>query len=188
MKISFKDIIKPALPLIIICFAVSAVLSLTNLLTKDRIAQLEEQSKADAMRRIFDCEEYTEGRDIPDCEYYIAGDLGLIFNVTSKGYGGDISVMVGVNNDGTVKAVEIIDVTNETVGLGQNAAKPEFYTAYEGKTAGIEVVKNGASGNSINALTGATITSQAVTDAVNKVLSYADTLPSASTQEGGAEQ
>ena len=80
--------------------------------------------------------------------------------------------MTAVNADGTVKSVAILDVSNETPGLGQNAAKESFYTQYEGKTSGISLLKNGAASakNEVNAVTGATITSTAVNKAVNKAL------------------
>ena len=163
-------VLKSAAPLIVICLAVSVVLSLTNRITADRISRLEEQKKAEAMSRIFDCDQFEPVELYDDGnrhDVYKAGDSGYIFTVTEGGYGGDITVMVGVNNDGTVKAVEIIDVSTETVGLGQNAAKPDFYSAFAGMGADIKVTKNEPGENEIKAITGATITSQAVTDAVN---------------------
>ena len=185
MKINIKDIAKPAIPLIIICLSVSLVLSLTNLLTKDRIAQLVLQNEAKAMSRIFSDVEFTKGTADVGCDYYLAGDKGYVFTVKTSGYGGEISVMVGVNSDKTVKGIEIIDVSSETVGLGQNAATPEFTSSFKGLKNGISVVINGATGNQINALTGATISSQAVTDAVNQALDYADKLYTNQANEGG---
>ena len=169
MKLTFKSIMQPAFPLIIICLVVSVVLSATNYLTADRIDQLQKERETEAMRRIYNCEAFTQGTEDVGCEYYIAEGKGIIFNVKANGYGGEISVMVGVS-DQKVDAVEIIDVSGETVGLGQNAADESFYSQFVGKQAGVTVVKGGAKDNEVNAITGATITSQAVTDAVNKAL------------------
>lgn len=173
MKLSIKSIAKPAVPLIIICLAVSLVLSLTNMLTAERIAQLKKAKEEEAMSRIFQCKEFTPGTADVGCDYFLAEEKGLIFNVKAKGYNGEITVMVGVNPDLSVKAVEIIDVSNETVGLGQKAAEESFYGQFQGKTENISVVKNSPAGNQIQAITGATITSRAVADAVNTAIDCA---------------
>ena len=69
---------------------------------------------------------------IPDSTYdktdfgYIAkkgsDTVGLIFTTSAKGYGGDVKVMTAIDpEEGTVIAVRVVDVSNETVGLGQRA-------------------------------------------------------------------
>ena len=186
MKLSFKAILKPALPLVVICLVVSLVLSLTNMLTADRIAQLQKEKETAAMQRIYNCDVFEKGTVDVGCEYYIAEEKGLIFNVKTNGYGGQITVMVGVNCDLTVKAVEIIDVSGETVGLGQRAAEESFYSQFVGKVSGITVSKNSVGENQIKAITGATISSQAVTDAVNTALEYAEMIIGTASSEGGA--
>ena len=87
-----------------------------------------------------------------------------------------VSVMTAVNGDLTVKAIEILSATDETPGLGQNITKETFYKQYSGLKDNISVVKNGADSaeNEINAVTGATISSKAVTKAVNTSLDYAE--------------
>ncbi len=92
-----------------------------------------------------------------------------MFTTTAKSYGGDIQVMVGIKADGSVNAVELLQI-NDTPGLGMNAKNPEFLKQFENKTAGISVNKNTPAENEIQALTGATITSNAVTGAVNTAL------------------
>lgn len=178
MKLSLKSILKPALPLIIICLAVSLVLSLTNWLTADRIAELQSEKEQAAMQEIFpECKNFTKGEirnGHTEHEYYIADGYGLVFNVKGKGYGGEIIVMVGVNNDCTVKAVKIINVDNETVGLGQNVKKPEFYEQFNGMHSGITTVTGTPKDNEIKALTNATYSSKGVADAVNEALECAE--------------
>ena len=80
--------------------------------------------------------------------------------------------MTAIGNDGRIIEISILDVANETPGLGQNVTKEAFYSQYSGKTADVEVLKNGAdsSVNQINAWTGATISSKAVNRAVNEAM------------------
>lgn len=179
IKSNKNDIIKPVAVLLAICIIIPLALSLTNRITKDKIAELDEKNSSETMANLIEADSFTE-EGFKDGEneftYNLAlkdGEIvGYIFKTAEKGYGGDVSVMTAVNVDGTVKSVAILDVSNETPGLGQNAAKESFYTQYEGKTSGISLLKNGADSakNEVNAVTGATITSTAVNKAVNQAL------------------
>ena len=102
-----------------------------------------------------------------------AGDAGFVVTtVDSEGYGGDIKITVGITKDGTVNGVSILSIS-ETAGLGMKATEPDFYTQYQGKqTEHFYVAKDGGEGEPINAISGATITSRAVTGAVNTALEY----------------
>ncbi len=101
--------------------------------------------------------------------------LGYIITVTdSEGYGGDIQFTVGVNAEGSVTGVSFLSIA-ESPGLGMNARDDASFTKqYTGKAVeAFEVVKTGAEGDSqIEALSGATITSKAVTGGVNAALAY----------------
>lgn len=101
--------------------------------------------------------------------------LGYIVSVTTgDGYGGDISISVGVNPDGGVSGVEILSI-GETAGLGMKAKEASFRGQYTGKTTELfTVTKNEpAAEGEIQALSGATITSRAMTNAVNAALTTA---------------
>ena len=101
--------------------------------------------------------------------------VGYVVTATSKdGYGGNVTVSVGILSDGTVEGVEFLTLA-ETAGLGMNAEKPEWKGQYAGKNVdAFTVTKNGASAdNEINAISGATITSNAVTGAVNGAVYFA---------------
>lgn len=183
----YKDIIKPVCVLLAICVIIPLALSLTNKVTADKIAELEEKNSRETMANLIEADEFNENELEDGGEsftYYIAvkdGEtVGFIFKTAEKGYGGDVSVMTAVNPDGTVKSVAILDVSNETPGLGQNAAKESFYTQYEGKKSGISLLKNGADSekNEVNAVTGATITSTAVNKAVNTALEQFESVKS----------
>ena len=186
IKLFFKtnsEVITPTVVLAIICVVVTLALSSANLLTHKKIETLAIQTQNAAMAKLIEADEYQESEattSYGDITYNTAikdGEtVGYIFTVSAKGYGGDISVMTAVNMDGSVAAVEILDASNETPGLGQNATKESFYTQFAGLKSGISVVKGenaNSDNNEINALTGATISSKAVTTAVNTALDYA---------------
>lgn len=106
--------------------------------------------------------------------------IGYIVSATSKeGYGGDVQIAVGISLEGHVEGLSILDM-NETVGLGARAKEPSFLSQYIDKT--VErflLTTTGASAeNEIDALSSSTVTSKAVTNAVNAalafVLDYAD--------------
>lgn len=103
---------------------------------------------------------------------YISGanTYGYVVTVTAKeGYGGDIQFTVGFNLDGVVTGVSMLSIS-ETAGLGMKAKEKDFLDKYVGKSGGNFVVnKDNAAGatNEIDAISGATITSRAVTKGVN---------------------
>ena len=99
--------------------------------------------------------------------------LGYAFTITdSEGYGGDIQITVGIQKDGTISGISFLSIS-ETAGLGMNAQKPAFYEQYVGKqTDKFYVSKDGGEGEPIDAISGATFTSRAVTGAVNAALGY----------------
>lgn len=177
------EIINPTAVLGIICIAVTLALSSANLLTADKIEKLSEQTEKESMSKVLAGEytEVTENLDGSEVIYYKAekdGEtVGYIFTVDTKGYGGTVSVMTGINADGTVANVEILSADDETPGLGQNVTKEKFYSQFSGLKNGISVKRSGTANrdnNEIDAVTGATISSKAVTTAVNTALQYAE--------------
>ena len=98
--------------------------------------------------------------------------VGYVATVTSsQGYGGDVCVMVGIDEKFAVTKVIISSPFSETPGLGANAKKPQFLDQFTGKNKELTVVKGEAKGDAqISAISSATITSKAVTDCVNAAL------------------
>lgn len=177
----------PTLVLAAICLIVSVALSSTNMITEKKIAEIEEKNTNRAMQRVLKADEYSEKTleaDGEEITYYEASEggkvTGFIFITSANGYGGEVKVMTAIENGGgnSIKAVEILDVSNETPGLGQNAANKKFYGQFAGLPGGndISVVKSGADRDmlQINAVTGATITSRAVTKAVNEARKFSE--------------
>lgn len=96
---------------------------------------------------------------------------GVVVTVAPAGYGGPVTAMIGVGADGEVKAVRILSQT-ETPGLGTKVAKEEFLRAFSGAKTD-ETLAVDKDGGRIAAVTGATISSRAVTKAVNIALALA---------------
>lgn len=111
------------------------------------------------------------------------GDLlGYVINVTThNGYGGDITLMMGVQTDGTLNGISILEIS-ETPGLGMQA-EAVLAPQFAGKQAdSFTFTKTGAAlDNEIDAISGATVTTKAVTNAVNTGLLYFQSV----LQEGG---
>ena len=181
-KFSPKEILMPTIVLFVICVVASALLGGTNMITKDKIASIAAEAKAEAMQTVMeDAVSFGEEVQVSDTTAYSealdAQDnaIGYAFTVTENGYGGEIKIMVGVNTDGTVRKLAVLSADNETPGLGLNIKKESFLDQFTGKTNGITVNKNTPSGNEIQALTSATISSSAVTRAVNAALDCFET-------------
>jgi len=100
--------------------------------------------------------------------------LGYVLTVTSSaGYGGNITFSIGVQNDGTLNGYSITDIS-ETAGLGMKAKEEKFSSQFNNVSLGdsyLEVSKVDPSGT-IDAISGATITSKAMTYGVDAGLMY----------------
>lgn len=178
-----SEVIIPTAVLAIICVVVTLALSSTNLLTAGKIEALAIETQNKAMEKLIEADEYHElpaTTSFGNITYYAAikgGDtVGCIFVTEANGYGGVISVMTAVDMEGKIVAVEILEAADETPGLGQNVTKPDWYSQFSGLKGDITVIKGGsanAENNEVNAVTGATISSKAVTTAVNQALDYA---------------
>lgn len=179
-NMKFKDILIPTVTLFVICLIVSALLAGTNALTKEPIAANELKKSQEAMFSVCPDAVSFEGAEGLEIEAYKAinesGEvIGCAIPVISKGYGGDISVMVGISkaDGGMVTGVEILS-HDETPGLGANATAEDFRNQFKDNPSlhGFSVTKDGTGGTEgkIDAITGATITSNAVTNAVNEAM------------------
>ena len=163
--------LKLALTLLVISAVVSGLLGLTNYVTADKIAAINADKTAASMQEVLPADHYTEldypltGSQAGVAAVYQADDKGYVV-VTPSGFGGTIDMVVGVDMTGAVTGVSIISMS-ETSGLGANASKDSFRSQFVGKSGTLAVSKDGGE---IDALTGATITSRAVTSGVNTAL------------------
>lgn len=105
-------------------------------------------------------------------------NIGEVIQVIDHdGFGGDIEIIVGINQQKEITGVEILTI-DETVGLGMNAKNKEFRNQYKGKQVDyFKVVKTGKqSDEEVDSLSGATITSKAMTNGINGALDFYDLL------------
>ena len=190
-----NTIIKDAMILTLITLVAGGVLGLVYEITKEPIAKQQEMAKQEAYKSVFEdadsfevCVEEGDGElaaylaengfeaqtinEVMEAKDASGETLGYSINLTtSEGYGGDITFSMGVREDGTLNGISILTIS-ETAGLGMNATKDEFKNQFQNKQAeAFEVTKTGAAAdNQINAISGATITSNAVTKGVNSGL------------------
>ena len=100
----------------------------------------------------------------PEAPAQETGEAGGQLTAAEQGFGGEVTVHLELNEDGTVKSLAI-DTPNETAGLGQRASEAEFTDQFIGKAGPFTYGENG-----IDALSGATITSNAVLTAINGLI------------------
>lgn len=166
-----KYILRLTLTLLLITAVVAGLLAFVNELTAGKIDELTRQKAEQAMREVLPAQNYTPlDAALPQgvTEAYRAGDAGYVVRVAPNGFGGAIDLMVGVKADGTVNGVAVI-AHSETASLGANCTREEFRAQYAGGAGPFAV---GQDGGTIEALTGATVTSRAVTDGVNAALDF----------------
>lgn len=174
---------KEPIKLGIILFLITSVcVGLTGLVyevTKKKIASQNEIAKQEAMKAIIKSADTfvpVEDLDNPSgYEIYMAKnsgqDIGVVIKVQKEGYGGAIELMVGVDTEMSIEGVQILS-HSETPGLGANITKENFLHQFIDKKAPLTLVKGTAQDSDIVAISGATISSTAVTNAVNEALSY----------------
>lgn len=180
-NIRLKEILIPTVSLFVICLCVTALLAVTNAVTKDAIAYQQEFSAAESRQAVcpdavdFEKVEY----DVQGVECYKALDesgnlIGYAISSASRGYGGDVKVMTGINaEDGSVIAINVYDNSGETPGLGVNTSGEKFTSQFAGLSSGTGVTVDKDAGKNpdslaVDSVTGATISSRAVVDAVNQ--------------------
>ena len=193
-----KSLISDCMKLLIITLVAGLALGFVYNLTKDPIAAQNELAKQESYKTVFPDAESFENVDFTEdeiqklCEEHgITGitmteimtakdasgsDLGYVFNVTtSEGYGGDIQLTVGIRNDKTILGISFLSIS-ETAGLGMNADTEEWKAQFRGIQADeIVYTKTGKSAEGeIDAISSATVTTGAVTGAVNAALGLAD--------------
>lgn len=174
-KLSAKAILIPTVSLFLICLVVTALLALTNNVTADKIAENEAQSKQESMFTVLP--DATDFDEIEADVMYEGKDkdgntVGYAISTATQGYGGQVKAMTGISTDGTIVGVDVFYNDDETPGLGKNTSNESFRDQYKGLSVNTDIVvsKDNTAGNSqtVDAVTSATISSRAVTKAVNE--------------------
>ena len=182
-KLDAKETIKIAVILTLICAIITALLAYTNGLTAAKIAENAALAKSVACTEVLSADEYLplEDERFADYDVYLAvadGDVsGAVITTASKGYGGEVSVMTGIDMQGRITGVKVLS-HGETPGLGANAAKDSFLSQFitpadDDRPESFAVTKDGGT---IDAVTAATRSSRAVSNAVNEAVSIFEEL------------
>jgi electron transport complex protein RnfG len=175
-----REMMSPALRLFAICLATAFCLAFIYDITKDTIAmrnqqaaeeqRMQVQSAADSFEKIEGWEDQDETGLVKEVHAAYSGDkfIGYVFSTVSSGYGGDIAVTVGVGSDSTITGITVGE-NQETPGLGGKVANEKFTSQYAGKDISREikiVTGKDPAENGIQAVSGATISTNAVNRAV----------------------
>ncbi len=155
--------------LALVCAVIAALLATVNAVTKNKIDEHKLESQKKAVFEVFpgaaDCDPYEEetGHDV----YVVYGDkekkdiVGYAVKVAPVGFGGEIEMMVGIGADGKTTGVSVITMS-ETPGVGTKTNSESFLSRFKGKDGSVAV------GVDVDAVTGATISSKAITAGVRE--------------------
>ena len=203
-----KSLVKDSLILAVITLLANILIGIVYEITKDPIAKAQEAATQAAYETVFSTADSfapVEGFDSEAASSYVheqgyadddilacltANDkdgnvLGYVITVVSHaGYGGDITFSIGITNEGVLNGYSITDIS-ETAGLGMKAKEEGFSSQFVNKALGIfEVTKTSpASDSEIQAISGATITSKAVTYGVDAGIAYYQSLVGGASNE-----
>ena len=167
--------IKFGLILGVICLAATLVLAVTYEVTKPKIEEQLKMEEQSALKSIIPSADSFNEKALGGIEYFEALKgktvIGYCVRVIGSGYSGYIRIIAGVDLNGTIQGVAVLE-HNETPGLGAKIneirpgeSEPWFLKQFKGKPARAIAVKK-----DIDAITGATISSKAVTDAIRQTV------------------
>ena len=174
--------------LFVVALVSVALLAVLNQVTKDKIEAAETQARNEVYQSVYSDAAAFEEQEFsytPEDETIVMNTvlqanssdnqkIGYVFDVTSKnGYGGDVQIAVGITNEGEITAFKVI-AASETPGLGAKSMEDEYASQFSKLSAlsHIAFSKTGANrdNNEIDAISGATITTTATTNAVNAAI------------------
>lgn len=183
MKTIQSNLINMTLSLLVVAAFSAVTLGYFYETTKEPIAKAKNQKILNAITEVvgtFDNDPFAEKTNIttPDGKYklemYPARENGIITSVairthSDNGFGGRIELIIGMLMDGTVSGYKVID-QKETPGLGTKIASGKFAEQFVGMNSYNDNFKLKKDGGDIDAITGATISSRAVIDAIEKAI------------------
>jgi electron transport complex protein RnfG len=203
-----RDILKLGIILAVVCIVAAGLLAVTNGITEPLITQQAIATEIAAKQAVL-----PQGQEFEDMDTNTMNDIfnsagnedlsnvvlvtmaydadnqfvGMAIKTTVSGFGGDILMLIGIDAQGTVTTYQVLSHT-ETAGLGDNMNKDYFKNQFSGKSTqeSLTVVKRSpANDTEVQAITGATISSKAVTLAVNSAMDAYNVITQ--QQEGGVK-
>ncbi len=169
-----ESVLKLGIILFIICAIVTLALAVVNDITAPLIAQITERQQNEARTEVLPQAKTFEMIAENVYRGFQEGKaVGYAVTATPNGYGGTINMMVGLDENFRVTGVKLVSFS-ETPGLGSKASEPKFLDQFAGKSENVTVVKGSAKGdNEVVAVSGATISSNAVTTGVQDAIRLA---------------
>ena len=157
------------IPITALLLAAVVLLGVYNLTLPTAQANMEAELQAKMAQLLpgstnFVTETYTGDDSNISCVY--KGETGYVIGTSTAGYAGTIQMLVGVSNEGSVTGLQVRQM-EETYGLGANALTDWQFLAQFLRTQG-----DAAVGEDIDAITGATVTSKAITRSVNSAVAF----------------
>jgi electron transport complex protein RnfG len=159
-----KKMLGIAIPLILICVLSGAMLAFVHEVTEPRIKAVEAAKINASLSYVFPGGEFT----LKDGYYVVTvggEEVGYAFIAEGNGFSSVIRTMVGMKKDGTIARIYVISQL-ETPGLGTRVAEPEFIAQFQGHH--LEELRLSREGGVIDGITGATISSRAMTDSIRE--------------------
>jgi Na+-translocating ferredoxin:NAD+ oxidoreductase subunit G len=163
----------------VICLLAGLLLAWVHGVTEQPIREAKRKQKMAAIKKTLPAYDNQPDRTVyavvaadgrTNALYYVASRngayVGAAREVTGRGYGGELRLMIGVNADGAVHGLEVLPGHKETPGLGAKIASDDFQGRFAGRSIRDTVWKVDKEDGAIQAITAATISSKAVTEAV----------------------
>lgn len=167
---NFDALVKPVIVLTAICIVVSGLLAVTNSITAPIIdantkaaadaARIEILPAADAFTQV----EFTDEAGVITEVYAADNGAGYVISGSGKGYGGAIPVMIGIDAEGKITMIKVMD-NSETPGVGKKVQDAFFTEQFAGKDAALD---------GVSTIGGATISSSSVLGVVNSAFAAYD--------------
>jgi len=155
----------PVVFLAIIVIVSVTLLMVVNSITSPIVKNTQVEEIKNTLRSIFPEMSQYELEDEIYIIYQDGEKAGYAFIASGSGYSGDIDILVGMDNDFVIKDISVLSQI-ETPGLGSRITESSFTDQFKGLSATDIALK--ADGGKIDAVTGATISSRAVVNAVQK--------------------
>lgn len=198
IQIDPKYVLQLAGTLFAIAAIVALLLGFVNSITADKILAIQAQKTQTSLQSVFEGATFTKQDITAEQTEIAAGDdtkskliaiyavddgSGYAIEVGPSGFGGTIDMIVGVNSDGSIAGISVVS-SSETAGIGTEVCKNKpnrngdgVLSQFEGKTSGTDNLFTVNSGsNEVDAISGATVSTKAITRGVNAAMLVYETL------------
>jgi electron transport complex protein RnfG len=170
-----NDTLKSIIVLVAICIVIAAAMAGVNMLTKDRIAQVQAEKEAKALEAVLPenagFEKLPDNSELPKTVKAVYRDkdgegIAMLLSASGHDSSNPISIAVGFDKDGKIEKCYVISCTGETSGIGTKVKNESFLSQFDGK----------GDTDGVDTISGATISSSAFLDAVKDAFKTLSTI------------